>query len=55
MERGITLEKMAPGELIYLNLPLHPGSKLDRQAPTPPGDVQKRAAVVRPVAALRAT
>jgi hypothetical protein len=44
MERGIALAKMPPGELIYLNLPLHPGSKLDRQAPTPPTEVQKRAA-----------
>ncbi len=44
MERGIALRTVAPGELIYLNLPLHPGSKLDRQAPTPPGDVRKGAA-----------
>ena len=34
MERGIALEKMPPGELIYLNLPLHPGSKLDKEPPT---------------------
>ena len=27
---------MPPGELIYLNLPLHPGSKLDKQPPTAP-------------------
>ena len=44
MERGITLAKMPPGELIYLNLPLHPGSKLDREAPTAPGRAKKRAA-----------
>jgi hypothetical protein len=44
MERGILLEKMAPGELIYLNLPLHPGSPLDKEPPAAPGDVQKRAA-----------
>jgi hypothetical protein len=42
MAQGITLEKMAPGELIYLNLPLHPGSKLDRQPPTPPHALKKR-------------
>ncbi len=36
MKRGITLKKMPPGELIYLNLPLHPGSKLDKNPPTPP-------------------
>ncbi len=35
---------MPPGELIYLNLPLHPGSKLDSQPPAAPGDVQKRPA-----------
>jgi hypothetical protein len=42
MEQGIVLEKMPPGELIYLNLPLHPGSQLDSQAPGAPGDVQQR-------------
>ena len=26
MEHGVTFQKMPPGELIYLNLPLHPGS-----------------------------
>ena len=36
MEKGIALEKMPPGELIYLNLPLHPGSKLDKAAARPP-------------------
>ena len=30
------MKKWRPGELIYLNLPLHPGSKLDRQPPSPP-------------------
>lgn len=42
MERGIVLEKMPPGELVYLNLPLHPGSKLDKESPTAPGDVKKQ-------------
>ena len=44
MECGIALEKMAPGELIYLNLPLHPGNKLDKDPPTVPGDVKKQLA-----------
>jgi hypothetical protein len=44
MDRGITIEKMLPGELVYLNLPLHPGSKLDKEPPTAPGNVQKQAA-----------
>ncbi len=44
MEKGIAIAKMAPGELIYLNLPLHPGNKLDRTAPTPPRDPVTRRA-----------
>ncbi len=44
MANGIRLEKMAPGELIYLNLPLHPGSKADTLAPTAPRNVTKRRA-----------
>lgn len=44
MQKGIVFQKMLPGELVYLNLPLHPGSKRDRQAPTPPSDVRKTAA-----------
>ena len=42
MERGIHLDKMLPGELIYLNLPMHPGSKDDTEPPTPPADVLKQ-------------
>lgn len=42
MENGIILQKMPPGELIYLNLPLRPGSKLDTTAPQPPGRVAKK-------------
>ena len=38
---GIKLEKMEPGELIYLNLPYHPGNTLDKAPPTPPGDLRK--------------
>jgi hypothetical protein len=41
MAKGITLEKMAPGELIYLNLPMHPGSPLDKEPPKPPSAVAK--------------
>ncbi|MGC8639261.1 MAG: hypothetical protein ACP5XB_05205 [Isosphaeraceae bacterium] len=42
MEHGITIDRMLPGELIYLNLPLHPGSTRDRQPPTAPHNVSKR-------------
>lgn len=42
MDSGIRLEKMLPGELIYLNLPLHPGSKLDTEPPTPPSEISKQ-------------
>ena len=44
MAKGIMLERMAPGELIYLNLPMHPGSTLDKEAPKPPGAVAKQRA-----------
>ncbi len=44
MERGISIDKMPAGELVYLNLPLHPGSKLDKQPPTPPHAIVKRKA-----------
>jgi len=36
MQTGLTIDSMRPGELIYLNLPLHPGSKLDKTPPTAP-------------------
>ena len=42
MEKGVELQKMAPGELIYLNLPMHPGSKLDTEEPKPASHVVKR-------------
>jgi hypothetical protein len=41
MEKGITLAKVAPGELIYLNLPDHPGSKTDKESPSIPGKASK--------------
>jgi hypothetical protein len=44
MERGVVFNQMIPGELIYLNLPLHPGSKLDKEPPIAPTDVQKQVA-----------
>jgi hypothetical protein len=36
LQNGITLEKMIPGELLYLNMPMHPGSKLDTIPPAAP-------------------
>ena len=41
MENGIQIEKMAPGELIYLNLPYHPGNTLDKVPPAPPSNLRK--------------
>lgn len=43
MSAGIHLEKIQPGELVYLNLPYHPGS-LYQQRPSTPIDVRKRSA-----------
>jgi len=42
MSQGINLEKIAPGELIFLNLPNYPGSGTDHIAPSAPGRVTKR-------------
>ncbi|MCE5200799.1 MAG: hypothetical protein ABFD54_13160 [Armatimonadota bacterium] len=36
MANGISLNSIPSGELIYLNLPLHPGSRLDTISPTTP-------------------
>ena len=41
MAKGIAFEKMLPGELIYFNLPMHPGSKLDKDPPKPPSAIAK--------------
>ncbi len=41
MANGIKFEKMAPGELIYFNLPMHPGSLLDKEPPKPPPAITK--------------
>ena len=42
MSEGITLDKVAGGELIFLNLPNYPGSGTDRVPPKPPSNVMKR-------------
>ena len=44
MKSGIRLEKMAAGELIYLNVPYHPGSKLYRTPPSAPTNIETQAA-----------
>ncbi len=44
LANGIRLTNMPPGELIYLNLPLHPGSKLDTTPPKPPTPLRAVAA-----------
>ena len=44
MAKGIAFQKMLPGELIYLNLPMHPGSPLDKEPPKPPAAVAKQRA-----------
>jgi hypothetical protein len=44
LKNGISISSMAPGELIYLNLPYHPGNKLDREPPSAPGAVRKHRA-----------
>jgi len=42
MAKGIALQKMSEGELIYLNLPMHPGSAADKVPPGSPSQVLKR-------------
>jgi hypothetical protein len=44
MAEGIALASPAPGELIYLNLPDHPGNRVDRRPPRPPTHLACRAA-----------
>lgn len=39
MAQGITLTDPAPGELIYLNLPDHPGNRVDHVPPSPPAEL----------------
>lgn len=42
LEHGIKIETTEASDLIFLNLPVHPGSGLDRTAPSPPLTVTKR-------------
>ena len=42
MAEGISLDKIAAGELIFLNLPKYPGSRSDGKPPSAPSDVTKR-------------
>jgi len=44
MKSGIRLDNMASGELIYLNVPYHPGSKLYRRPPAAPAKLSKKVA-----------
>jgi hypothetical protein len=44
MTDGITLSDPAPGELIYLNLPDHPGNSIDTTPPSAPTGVRTREA-----------
>ncbi len=42
MAKGIAFAKMEDGELVYLNLPMHPGSAADTTPPAAPSQVVKR-------------
>lgn len=42
MENGLSFESLAPGELIYLNLPYHPGNRLDKKPPQAPKKIKKQ-------------
>jgi hypothetical protein len=42
MGKGVSFQEMADGELIYLNLPMHPGSAADKTPPSPPTQVLKK-------------
>ena len=44
MSDGIAIDKIAPGEMIFLNLPHYPGSGTDHVPPTPPSRATKRLA-----------
>jgi len=44
MQNGIQMQSMLPGELIYLNLPYHPGNKLDKTPPASPSGAHLQAA-----------
>lgn len=40
MAEGVKLVNPAPGEIIYLNLPDHPGNRVDKTPPSPPSNVR---------------
>ena len=42
MKNGFTFEALPPGELIYLNLPFHPGNKIDTEPPQAADEVKKQ-------------
>ena len=42
MENGLYFESLPPGELIYLNLPYHPGNRIDKEAPQAPKTIKKQ-------------
>ena len=42
MEKGIAMTGILPGEIIYLNLPYHPGNRLDSRPPSSPRRVATR-------------
>ena len=44
MKRGIEFDSIQPGELVFLNLPNHPGSGMEKTPPDPPRKVTKRLA-----------
>jgi hypothetical protein len=44
MANGIRIDRPLPGDLVYLNLPKHPGSKLDLRPPRAPTRLVKRQA-----------
>ncbi len=41
MSNGISFQTVPDGELIYLNLPMHPGSNADKEPPSPPSNIIK--------------
>jgi hypothetical protein len=45
MSDGISLDKIAAGELIFLNLPHYPGSDTDHVPPSSPANVTKRVGI----------
>jgi hypothetical protein len=55
MSNGISLDKTAAGELIFLNLPHYPGSGTDHTTPTTPKDVIKRLGANLGVAGIELT